>query len=138
MPDNALKVNNECVTINRAACPVCNCAIQKLTSLYQDGKPYIKLVDAGTAQEDQRAQGFTIAAISTFSSLRDINFYDSRCITQQRLRNLAKTVNQELSMVYFNSILQSSGEARAQNKAISGASDRTIGNQVEKRGVREL
>ncbi|KAG4425872.1 hypothetical protein IFR04_001079 [Cadophora malorum] len=91
MPNNALKVNNECVTINRAACP--------------DGKPYIKLVDAGTAQEDQRAQGFTIAAISTFSSLRDINFYDSRCITQQRLRNLAKTVNQELSMVYFNSIL---------------------------------
>ncbi|PVH76623.1 hypothetical protein DL98DRAFT_425264 [Cadophora sp. DSE1049] len=86
---------------------------QKLIEIYKamsenalkDGKPYIKSVDVGTAQEDQRAQGFTIAAISTFSSLEDMHFYDSGCTAHQKLRDFAKTVNQGSCMVYFNSIL---------------------------------
>ncbi|KAH6691205.1 hypothetical protein BKA61DRAFT_625419 [Leptodontidium sp. MPI-SDFR-AT-0119] len=86
---------------------------QKLMEIYKampvnalkDGKPYIESVDVGTAQEDQRAQGFTIAAISTFACLEDMQFYDSECAAHQKLREFAKTVNQGFCMVYFNSIL---------------------------------
>ncbi|TQN68317.1 hypothetical protein CSHISOI_07138 [Colletotrichum shisoi] len=34
----------------------------------KDGKPYILSVRAGLAVADQRAQGFTVAAVSTFAS----------------------------------------------------------------------
>ena len=72
--------------------------------LIQDGKPYILSVDVGIAQEDQRAQGFTIAAISTFASLEDMQYYDNECAAHKSLREYARSVSQGFCMVYFNSL----------------------------------
>ena len=67
----------------------------------QDGKPYIASVEAGKANPDQRAQGFTVVAISRFNSQEDFNFYDTQCEAHLELRTFAKGVNQGFAMIYF-------------------------------------
>ncbi|KAM0560052.1 hypothetical protein ACHAPJ_004011 [Fusarium lateritium] len=82
---------------------------QHLVGLYKkmpkkavkDGKPYIASVQAGKAKPDQRAQGFTIVAISTFNSLEDFNYYDTQCAAHLELRQFAKGVNEGFAMIYF-------------------------------------
>ncbi|KAL3963590.1 stress responsive a/B barrel domain-containing protein [Purpureocillium lilacinum] len=65
------------------------------------GKPYIISVTAGEAKPDQRAQGFTFAAISVFSSVDDMVYYDNECAAHAELKAFAKTVHQGAMMVYF-------------------------------------
>ncbi|KAJ6441605.1 stress responsive A/B barrel domain-containing protein [Purpureocillium lavendulum] len=67
----------------------------------KDGKPYILSVTAGNAKPDQRAQGFTFAAISVFSSVEDMVYYDNECAAHAELKAFAKTVHQGAMMVYF-------------------------------------
>ncbi|EXL68060.1 hypothetical protein FOPG_15857 [Fusarium oxysporum f. sp. conglutinans race 2 54008] len=43
----------------------------------KDAKPYIASVKVGKAKPDQRVQGFTIVAISTFHSRTDFNYSDT-------------------------------------------------------------
>ncbi|KAF4455619.1 hypothetical protein F53441_2088 [Fusarium austroafricanum] len=82
---------------------------QKLVDLYKampskavkDGKPYISSVQAGKAKADQRAQGFTVVAISTFASQEDFNYYDTQCAAHLELRTFAKGVNEGFAMIYF-------------------------------------
>ncbi|KAI8933322.1 hypothetical protein NX059_009946 [Plenodomus lindquistii] len=80
----------------------------KLLGLYTDMKtkavkvctltiePYILSVEAGTTQQDARAQGFTIAATSVFESEEDLRYYDEGCEAHAELRGFARSV----SMVY--------------------------------------
>lgn len=72
-----------------------------LTHRTQHGKPYIISVTAGEAKPDQRAQGFTFAAISVFSSVDDMVYYDNECAAHAELKAFAKTVHQGAMMVYF-------------------------------------
>ncbi|RGP78399.1 stress responsive a b barrel domain-containing [Fusarium longipes] len=82
---------------------------QQLVDLYKqmpqkavkDGKPYISSVEAGKASSDQRAQGFTVVAISRFNSKEDFNYYDTECEAHLELRGFAKNVNQGFAMIYF-------------------------------------
>ncbi|KAF9766196.1 hypothetical protein IL306_001420 [Fusarium sp. DS 682] len=67
----------------------------------KDGKPYIVSVQAGKAKPDQRSQGFTIVAISTFASQEDFNYYDTQCAAHLELRTFAKSVNEGVAMIYF-------------------------------------
>ncbi|KAF5632716.1 stress responsive A B barrel domain protein [Fusarium sp. NRRL 52700] len=67
----------------------------------KDGKPYIVSVQAGKAKADQRSQGFTIVAISTFASQEDFNYYDTQCAAHLELRTFAKSVNEGVAMIYF-------------------------------------
>ncbi|RKL02386.1 hypothetical protein BFJ68_g11941 [Fusarium oxysporum] len=79
---------------------------QHLVDLYKQmpqkaTKPYIVSVQAGKAKADQRSQGFTIVAISTFASQEDFNYYDTQCAAHLELRTFAKSVNEGVAMIYF-------------------------------------
>ncbi|PHH62119.1 hypothetical protein CDD81_7550 [Ophiocordyceps australis] len=67
----------------------------------KDGKPYILSVTAGFAKPDQRAQGYTVAVISVFSSVDDMTYYDNECAAHAELKTLAKSVHQGAMMVFF-------------------------------------
>ncbi|OLN98011.1 hypothetical protein CCHL11_06856 [Colletotrichum chlorophyti] len=82
---------------------------KKILGLYQhmpqkalkDGKPYILSVKAGLAVPDQRAQGFTIAAVSSFASREDMDYYDNECVAHAELKVIAKGSHQGFAMVFF-------------------------------------
>ncbi|PHH75931.1 hypothetical protein CDD80_1927 [Ophiocordyceps camponoti-rufipedis] len=71
----------------------------------KDGKPYILSVTAGRAKPDQRAQGYTLAVVSVFSSVADMKYYDEQCPAHAELKAFAKTANQGVMMVYFENEL---------------------------------
>lgn len=70
-------------------------------TIAQDGKPYIRSVKAGPCKEDQRSQGFTFSAISTFDSVEDMAYYDNGCAAHAELRTFVRSVHQGMMMVYF-------------------------------------
>lgn len=84
--------------LQRQACRHATCINDKP---FQDGKPYILSVTAGTAKPDQRAQGFTVAVISVFGSAQDMVYYDNECAAHAELKAFAKTVHQGAMMVFF-------------------------------------
>jgi predicted RecB family endonuclease len=67
----------------------------------QDGKPYIVSVKAGKSCADARNQGYTVAVTSTFASMEDFVYYDTRCEAHGELRAFAKTVHQGNMMVFY-------------------------------------
>ncbi len=75
---------------------------EELTHSVQDGKPYILSLVAGQTHEDQRSQGYTVAAKSEFSTLEDMKYYDTDCEAHQTLKAGAKSLGVEGVMtVYF-------------------------------------
>ncbi|KAL3422269.1 stress responsive a b barrel domain-containing protein [Phlyctema vagabunda] len=52
----------------------------------KDGKPYILSLEAGSAVDDPRAQGYTIVAKSVFKSMDDLKYYDTECAAHQVLK----------------------------------------------------
>ena len=75
---------------------------KELTHSLQDGKPYILSLVAGQTHEDQRSQGYTVAAKSEFSTLEDMKYYDTDCEAHQTLKAGAKSLGVEGVMtVYF-------------------------------------
>ena len=56
---------------------------------------------AGRPKPDQRAQGYTVVAISVFKSLEDFKYYDSECATHMQVKQFVKNVHEGLGMVYF-------------------------------------
>lgn len=93
MPDNSGEINLEIESL------------LKERIIIQDGKPYILSVKAGPAFENQRNQGFTVAAISTFASVEDFEYYDTQCQAHLALKAVAKTLNKGVMMIYFTSIV---------------------------------
>lgn len=71
----------------------------------QDGKPYLLSVTAGKAKPDQRAQGFTVAVVSVFSSVDDMAYYDNECAAHAELKAVARSVHQGAMMVFFENEL---------------------------------
>ena len=75
------------------------------TCTFQDGTPYILSVKAGkTFAEDQRAQGYTVAVMTTFASKADFDYYDTECAAHKELKAFAANVHQGNLMVYFHSV----------------------------------
>ena len=60
---------------------------------------------AGKAAADQRAQGYTVAVMSTFANPEDFEYYDTRCEAHKALKAFAGSVHQGNLMVYFQSVL---------------------------------
>ncbi|GKT93436.1 stress responsive A/B barrel domain-containing protein [Colletotrichum tofieldiae] len=77
---------------------------KRILSLYQQMPQ--KALKAGLAVADQRAQGFTIAAVSTFASKEDMDYYDNGCATHQELKSIAKGSHQGFAMVFFQDQVQ--------------------------------
>ncbi|KAF2218224.1 hypothetical protein BDZ85DRAFT_117009 [Elsinoe ampelina] len=71
----------------------------------KDGKPYIISAKAGRTEEDQRNQGYTIVAQTTFADKEGFEFYDKHCEAHAEIREYAKTVHQGVLMVYFKSVV---------------------------------
>ncbi|RSL47018.1 hypothetical protein CEP51_015839 [Fusarium floridanum] len=71
------------------------------------GKPYVRLVTVGRPKPDQRAQGFTVAAVSRFDNSDDMAYYDNECPCHAELKSFAKSVHEGLVMVYFDNELLS-------------------------------
>ncbi|EQL03099.1 hypothetical protein G6O67_006604 [Ophiocordyceps sinensis] len=71
----------------------------------KDGKPYLLSVTAGKAKPDQRAQGFTVAVVSVFSSVDDMAYYDNECAAHAELKAVARSVHQGAMMVFFENEL---------------------------------
>ncbi|KAJ4328710.1 hypothetical protein N0V84_000902 [Fusarium piperis] len=86
---------------------------QRLLDIYKsmpqkalkNGKPYIVSVRAGKAAADQRAQGFTVVALSVFDSIEDFNYYDTECAAHGELKQFAKTAHQGVAMLYFENVV---------------------------------
>jgi hypothetical protein len=74
-----------------------------LLRCYQDGKPYIVSVKAGPTIEDQRNQGYTLAAVSTFASLEDMKYYDTGCEAHDALKVEARQMHQGILVVFYES-----------------------------------
>ncbi|PMD27581.1 hypothetical protein NA56DRAFT_615380 [Hyaloscypha hepaticicola] len=71
-------------------------------SAKKDGKPYILSLVAGQAHDDQRSQGYTVAAKSEFSTLEDMKYYDTDCEAHQTLKAGVKSLGVEgIMTVYF-------------------------------------
>ena len=60
----------------------------------KDGAPYILSAQAGPAFEDQRSQGYTVAALTQFKNVDDMKYYDDGCETHAKLKAFAKDVHQ--------------------------------------------
>jgi hypothetical protein len=61
-------------------------------------------VRAGSTLEDQRRQGYTLAAVTEFASLDDMKFYDDNCQTHAQLKAVAQSVHQGVMTVFFEPI----------------------------------
>lgn len=85
----------------------------RLTDIYRgmperalkDGKPYILSATVGPTYDDARNQGYTLAALSVFSSVEDMKYYDNECAAHAELKSVAKTLHQGVMMVYFQNAL---------------------------------
>jgi hypothetical protein len=71
----------------------------------KDGKPYILSASAGPTFTDQRNRGFTVAAVTKFSSEEDMKYYDDECPAHAKLKEFAKSVRNEFIMAYFEDVL---------------------------------
>lgn len=71
----------------------------------KDGKPYILSATVGPTVDDARNQGYTVAAMSTFASVEDMQYYDNECTAHSELKRLAKTLHKGAMMVYFQNAL---------------------------------
>lgn len=56
----------------------------------QDGKPYILRCVAGRTKDDERNQGYSLCAETTFASLEDMKYYDEQCEAHAALKTVAK------------------------------------------------
>jgi len=70
----------------------------------KDGKPYILAVDAGKAFPDQRSQGYTIVAKTTFASKEDMDYYDTECQAHKNLKATMSKLQEGVLTAYFESI----------------------------------
>jgi hypothetical protein len=71
-------------------------------SMLQDGKRYIRSLVVGSAEEDRRAQGYTVVCKTEFANMDDMKFYDDACTAHSQFKETAKTLGVEgLIAVYF-------------------------------------
>uniref|UniRef100_A0A1Y1MKS9 Stress-response A/B barrel domain-containing protein n=1 Tax=Photinus pyralis TaxID=7054 RepID=A0A1Y1MKS9_PHOPY len=84
-------------------------AQQKLIDAYKtvdatnqkDGKPYILSLAVGVAEEDPRAQGYTVVCKTEFASMDDLKYYDESCAAHKNLKATAKELGVEGVMTVF-------------------------------------
>lgn len=75
------------------------------SNIRQNGDPYIIRVEAGQTEEDQRNQGYTVCAKTTFASMDDFEYYDKTCEAHKEIRAFAASVNKGSMMVFFKSVV---------------------------------
>lgn len=71
----------------------------------KDGKPYILSASVGPTFDDPRNRGFTVAAVTKFSSVEDMHYYDNECPAHAKLKDFAKGVRKDVMMAYFEDVV---------------------------------
>ena len=69
--------------------------------MFQDSKPYILSVDGNPLMSDQRSQGFTYIARTSFASLDDMKYYDNECNAHKELKKVVGPNAQGVMTVYW-------------------------------------
>ncbi|KAM3440698.1 hypothetical protein NHJ13734_003155 [Beauveria thailandica] len=68
----------------------------------KDGKPYIKSLIVGAAEEDPRSQGYTVVCKTEFASMDDMKFYDDGCPAHSEFKATARGLGVEgIMTTYF-------------------------------------
>ena len=67
----------------------------------QDGKPYILSMVVGPAEDDARAQGYTLVSKTEFANMDDMKYYDEACKAHNDLKVFVKTLSVEGVMTVF-------------------------------------
>ncbi|KAM3505387.1 hypothetical protein MY10362_002984 [Beauveria mimosiformis] len=68
----------------------------------KDGKPYIKSLIVGSAEEDPRSQGYTVVCKTEFASMDDMKFYDDGCPAHSEFKATARGLGVEgIMTTYF-------------------------------------
>lgn len=67
----------------------------------RNGKPYILSMVVGPADEDARAQGYTLVSKTEFANMDDMKFYDDECIAHNDLKTFVKTLGVEGVLTVF-------------------------------------
>ncbi|KAK2732449.1 hypothetical protein FQN57_002634 [Myotisia sp. PD_48] len=73
----------------------------------KDGKPYILSVRAGSTVDDPRRQGYTVAVVTEFASMEDMEYYDTECVAHKNLKVVAGKVHEGVMTAFFEPIAMS-------------------------------
>ncbi|OAL40553.1 hypothetical protein AYO20_00289 [Fonsecaea nubica] len=73
----------------------------------KDGKPYIVSNEASRVinSSEERSQGYTVIAVTTFKSREDVDYYDKGCAAHKKLREFISTRRTGVATVHFESDL---------------------------------
>ncbi|KAK4947314.1 hypothetical protein LTR10_013682 [Elasticomyces elasticus] len=73
----------------------------------KNGAPYIFSNEASRVlnSSEERAQGFTVIAITTFDSMEDVEYYDKECAAHKKLREFIATRRTGFATLHFASEL---------------------------------
>ncbi|KAF7588064.1 hypothetical protein BBP40_006202 [Aspergillus hancockii] len=71
----------------------------------KDGKPYILGAAAGHSFPDPRNKGYTLSVKTTFSSMEDMQYYDTECEAHKVLKAVAGPVKEDVLTTFFESVL---------------------------------
>jgi hypothetical protein len=70
-------------------------------ALQKDGKPYILSMVVGPAEDDARAQGYTLVSKTEFANMDDMKYYDEACKAHDDLKVFVKTLGVEGVLTIF-------------------------------------
>ncbi|KAI1624167.1 hypothetical protein EDD37DRAFT_609178 [Exophiala viscosa] len=73
----------------------------------KNGAPYIVANEAARVinSSEERSQGFTVIAITTFKSKEDVEYYDKGCAAHKKLREFVATRRNGFATLHFESSL---------------------------------
>lgn len=73
----------------------------------QNGAPYIVSNEASRVinSSEERSQGFTIIAVTTFNSKEDVDYYDKECSAHRKLREFIAPRRTGFATLHYESTL---------------------------------
>ncbi|KIW94240.1 uncharacterized protein Z519_05556 [Cladophialophora bantiana CBS 173.52] len=77
------------------------------TSAQKDGKPYILSNEATRVlnSSEERSQGYTLVAVTTFKSREDVEYYDKGCAAHKKLREFITPRRTGFATIHYESEL---------------------------------
>lgn len=76
-------------------------------TFHQDGAPYIVANEASRIinVSEERTQGYTVIAVTTFKSREDLEYYDKQCPAHKKLREFIAPRRTGYSVLHYESNL---------------------------------
>ncbi|KAJ5545029.1 Dimeric alpha-beta barrel [Penicillium sp. DV-2018c] len=71
----------------------------------KDGKPYIVSASVGITIPDPRTKGYNVSVKTTFASMEDMKYYDTKCEAHNKLKAVAGPVKEDVLTTFYENIL---------------------------------